>query len=48
LTTAAPCAASRLGNLDFDPPTVELGVVQAGDGIVGFLGCRHFDEPEAA
>src|SRR5215510_11398460 len=45
--TAAPGSGS-FGFLDLDGAAVEVGAVEAADGLLGFLRCRHFDEAEAA
>jgi len=45
---AASGATAWLGELDFDPASVELGTIQASDRIIGLLGRGHFNEPEAA
>src|SRR5262249_29057649 len=45
--TAAPGSGS-FGFLDLDGAAVEVGAVEAADGLLGFLRRRHFDEAEAA
>src|SRR5262249_24530895 len=49
---AAPVAAApgygSFGFLDLDGAAVEVGAVEAADGLLGFLRRRHFDEAEAA
>src|SRR5262249_58328366 len=44
--TAAPGSGS-FGFLDLDGAAVEVGAVEAADGLLGFLRRRHFDEAEA-
>src|SRR2546426_5864808 len=44
----AATAAGGLHLLDHDRPAVEARAVQAADGLLGLLGRRHLDEPEAA
>src|SRR5437773_1542009 len=47
---AAAIAAAAAGGfrlLDQDRPAVEVRAVQAADGLLGVLGRRHLDEPEA-
>src|SRR5262249_57006298 len=34
--------------LDLNRPAVEVRAVEAANGLLGFLGSRHLDEPEAA
>src|SRR4029453_18370048 len=50
-TAAAPVAAApgsgSFGLLDLDGAAVEVGAVEAADGLLGFLRRRHFDEAEA-
>src|SRR5262252_5478335 len=51
-TAAAPitAAATRAWGLrlfDLDRPAVEVRAVEAANGLLGFLGSRHLDEPEA-
>src|SRR5881397_2296895 len=43
----AAAAAGGLRLLDQDRPAVEVRAVQAADGLLGLLGGRHLDEPEA-
>src|SRR6516165_10645682 len=50
---AAPIAtaATRAWGLrlfDLDRPAVEVRAVEAANGLLGFLGSRHLDEPEAS
>src|SRR5207247_7556702 len=44
----AATAAGGLGLLDHDRPAVEVRAVQAADRLLGLLGRRHLNEPEAA
>src|SRR5262245_21258577 len=50
-TAAAPVTAAPgsggFGFLDLDGAAVEVGAVEAADGLLGFLRRRHFDEAEA-
>src|ERR1043166_3019652 len=49
---STPAAATTLGFgasfVHVQRTTLELGAVQAGDGLVGFLGVAHFDKRKAA
>src|SRR5256886_7746411 len=45
---AGSAAARRVGFLDLDVASLEVGVVQLADRLIGVLGRRHLDEAEAA
>src|SRR2546427_1249251 len=49
-TATAPVAAPGSGSLrllDLDGAAVEVRAVEAANGLLGFLRCRHLDEAEA-